>query len=108
MRATAEALGVSAEKVAGKVAELHEFNPMLGHRGCRLGITFPEITRCRSRAIIEAACDVTKDGVDVHPEIMIPLVGAKKELEIRPRRYAPSPTRSSPSKASRWTTWSAP
>ncbi len=81
VRATADALGVSAEKVAGKVAELHESNPMLGHRGCRLGIAFPEITRMQSRAILEAACVVTKDGVAVHPEIMIPLVGAKKELE---------------------------
>ncbi|HSL96661.1 MAG TPA: pyruvate, phosphate dikinase, partial [Thermoleophilia bacterium] len=80
-RATAEALGVDAEKVAAKVAELHENNPMLGHRGCRLGIAFPEITRMQSRAILEAACLVAKDGVAVHPEIMIPLVGTKKELE---------------------------
>ncbi len=80
-RATAEALGVDVEKVAAKVAELHENNPMLGHRGCRLGIAFPEITRMQSRAILEAACLVAKDGVAVHPEIMIPLVGTKKELE---------------------------
>jgi pyruvate,orthophosphate dikinase len=81
VRATADALGVSVEKVAGKVAELHENNPMLGHRGCRLGIAFPEITRMQTRAILEAACVVKKDGVAVHPEIMIPLVGTKKELE---------------------------
>jgi pyruvate,orthophosphate dikinase len=80
-RATAKALGVDVEKVAAKVTELHENNPMLGHRGCRLGIAFPEITRMQSRAILEAACLVAKDGVAVHPEIMIPLVGTKKELE---------------------------
>ncbi len=80
-RATAEALEVEVEKVAAKVAELHENNPMLGHRGCRLGIAFPEITRMQSRAILEAACLVAKEGVSVHPEIMIPLVGTKKELE---------------------------
>jgi len=80
-RATAEALGVDVEKVGAKVAELHENNPMLGHRGCRLGIAFPEITRMQSRAILEAACLVARDGVAVHPEIMIPLVGTKKELE---------------------------
>ena len=54
---------------------------MLGHRGCRLGIAFPEITAMQARAILEAACIVKKEGVDVHPEIMIPLVGTKKELE---------------------------
>ena len=79
--ALAAELGVPAERVAAKVAELHEFNPMLGHRGCRLGIGFPEITRMQARAILEAACLVKKEGVDVHPEIMIPLVGTKKELE---------------------------
>jgi len=80
-RATAEALGVDVESVAAKVAELHENNPMLGHRGCRLGIAFPEITRMQSRAILEAAALVKKEGLDVHPEVMIPLVGTKKELE---------------------------
>jgi pyruvate,orthophosphate dikinase len=63
------------------VDDLHENNPMLGLRGCRLGITFPEITRMQARAILEAACIVKKDGLDVHPEIMIPLVGTRKELE---------------------------
>jgi pyruvate,orthophosphate dikinase len=57
------------------VHELHEANPMLGHRGCRLGIVYPEITAMQARAIIEAACDVKKSGIDVKPEIMIPLVG---------------------------------
>jgi len=62
-----------------RVEELHEFNPMLGHRGCRLGITYPEITEMQARAIFEAACIVAKDGVKVHPEVMIPLVGTLKE-----------------------------
>jgi len=74
-------MGVPVERIAAKVAELHEFNPMLGHRGCRLGIGFPEITRMQARAILEAACIVKNEGVDVHPEIMIPLVGTKKELD---------------------------
>ena len=74
---TAKALGVSEETVRAKVADLHENNPMLGHRGCRLGIAYPEITAMQVRAILEAACQVKKEGVDVHPEIMIPLVGIK-------------------------------
>jgi pyruvate,orthophosphate dikinase len=77
----AKQLGVSPATVAQKVNELHEMNPMLGHRGCRLGITYPEITRMQARAILEAACIVKKEGVDVHPEIMIPLVGHVKELK---------------------------
>ena len=80
-REVAEAMGVSPEVVAAKVADLQEQNPMLGLRGCRLGITYPEITRMQARAILEAACDVKAAGLDVHPEIMIPLVGAKKELD---------------------------
>jgi pyruvate,orthophosphate dikinase len=63
-----------------RVEQLHEFNPMLGHRGVRLGITYPEITEMQTRAIIEAACDLAKEGVKVVPEIMIPLVGLVKEL----------------------------
>jgi pyruvate,orthophosphate dikinase len=78
---TAAALGVSEDEVRTKVEDLHENNPMLGHRGCRLGITYPEITAMQARAILEAACLVKKEGQDVHPEIMIPLVGTKKELE---------------------------
>ncbi len=77
----AAAMGVTAEQVAAKVADLHEANPMLGHRGCRLGVAYPEITAMQVRAILEAACIVKKEGVNVHPEIMIPLVGIKKELE---------------------------
>jgi pyruvate,orthophosphate dikinase len=76
-------LGVSAEKVAQRVASLHEFNPMLGHRGCRLGIAYPEITETQARAIFEAAAAVQKKGIKVKPEVMIPLVGFKKELDLQ-------------------------
>ncbi|HWQ55690.1 MAG TPA: pyruvate, phosphate dikinase [Bryobacteraceae bacterium] len=64
-----------------RVEELHEFNPMLGHRGCRLGITYPEITEMQARAIFEAAVQVKKKGIDVIPEVMIPLIGGVKELQ---------------------------
>ncbi len=67
-------------KVLARVEELHEFNPMLGHRGCRLGITYPEITEMQARAIFEAAVDVAKKGVKVHPEVMIPLTATLKEM----------------------------
>lgn len=76
-------LGVPVEKVARRVAQLHEFNPMLGHRGCRLGISFPEISAMQARAIFEAAILVQKEGIKVKPEIMIPLVGFAKELELQ-------------------------
>ena len=76
-------LGVSAETVARRVADLHEFNPMLGHRGCRLGIVYPEISAMQARAIFEAAIEVQKEGIKVKPEIMIPLVGFPKELELQ-------------------------
>jgi pyruvate,orthophosphate dikinase len=69
-------------ELRNKVAQLHEQNPMLGHRGCRLGITYPEIYEMQVRAIFQAACDVKKDGLDVHPEIMIPLIGTTKELQM--------------------------
>ncbi len=78
----AEQMGIEAEEVAGRVNELREFNPMLGHRGCRLGITYPDIYKMQVRAIMEAAVTCSKEGVDVRPEIMIPLVGARKELAI--------------------------
>ncbi len=74
-------MGVEPSVVAAKVADLHESNPMLGHRGCRLGIAYPEITRMQVRAILEAACLVKKEGKEAYPEIMIPLVGVKAELE---------------------------
>ncbi|KAK7193984.1 pyruvate phosphate dikinase [Novymonas esmeraldas] len=75
-------LGVSAEKVRQRVRALHEMNPMLGLRGCRLGITYPEIYNMQVRAIMEAALAVAKEGTDVQPEIMIPLVGKKEELSF--------------------------
>jgi pyruvate,orthophosphate dikinase len=77
----AKELGIKAEVVAERVKALHEFNPMLGFRGCRLGIVYPEITAMQARAIFEAACDVQKAGVPVEPEIMIPLVGFLTELK---------------------------
>ncbi len=77
----AQAMGVSLEKVKHRVESLREFNPMLGHRGCRLGIVYPEITEMQTRAIFEAACDVTKEGIPVQTEIMIPLVGFVIELK---------------------------
>ncbi len=79
----AEKLGVDVEKVAAKVESLHEFNPMLGHRGCRLGNTYPEITEMQARAIIEAACDLKAAGKDPKPEIMVPLIGTVKELKMQ-------------------------
>jgi len=72
--------GVSAEDVRARIAGLHEFNPMLGHRGCRLGIAYPEITEMQTRAILEAAAELQKKNVKVLPEIMVPLVGTKAEL----------------------------
>jgi pyruvate,orthophosphate dikinase len=69
------------ERLLNRVEQLHEFNPMLGHRGCRLGIVYPEISEMQCRAIFEAACSVQKEGKTVKPEIMIPLVGIPKELE---------------------------
>lgn len=75
-------MGVPFDKLRAIRDSLHEFNPMLGHRGCRLGITYPEIYDMQARAIIEAAVKVSRDGVKVHPEIMIPLVGTLKELKI--------------------------
>jgi pyruvate,orthophosphate dikinase len=74
-------MGLSYEKVHQKVESLHEFNPMLGFRGCRLGIIYPEITEMQSRAIFEAASNVRRRGIKVEPEIMIPLVGSVKELD---------------------------
>jgi len=76
----AEEMGVSVEKVKSKIASLHEFNPMLGHRGCRLGITYPEITKMQARAIFEAACILTKDKYKIIPEMMIPLIGTTGEF----------------------------
>jgi pyruvate,orthophosphate dikinase len=78
----AKTMGITFEALKSRVESLHEFNPMLGHRGCRLAITYPEIAEMQTRAIIEAAIEVKKNkSIDVHPEIMIPLVGDVKELE---------------------------
>ena len=77
----AKKLKLKPEAVAKRVASLHEFNPMLGHRGCRLGISYPEISAMQARAIFEAAAKVQKAGIKVRPEIMVPLVGFKKELD---------------------------
>jgi pyruvate,orthophosphate dikinase len=77
----ANEMGISVEQVKQKVESLHEFNPMLGHRGCRLGITYPEITAMQARAIIEAAMNLKAKGVDARPEIMVPLVGTVAELK---------------------------
>ncbi|MEC7421631.1 MAG: pyruvate, phosphate dikinase, partial [Pseudomonadota bacterium] len=79
----AEATGVDIEKLRRRAGELHEFNPMLGHRGCRLGITYPEIYEMQARAIFEAACQVAKESGEAPvPEIMIPLVATRRELEL--------------------------
>jgi pyruvate,orthophosphate dikinase len=80
--ALSKKIGVPAEKIWAKSAELHEFNPMLGHRGCRLGITYPEITEMQARAIFQAACELKKEEkLEVIPEVMIPLVGNVSELK---------------------------
>ena len=81
----ARALNIPVETVRAKVEALKEFNPMLGHRGCRLGITYPEITEMQTRAILEAAVELKQEGVDVHPEIMVPLVGTREEIEHQRR-----------------------
>ncbi len=79
----AKKIGIPVENIARRVRELHEFNPMLGHRGCRLGITFPEISEMQARAVFEAAAEVQKKGKKVRPEIMIPLVGFPRELKLQ-------------------------
>ncbi len=81
--ALAEKLGIPAQVVSKRIHELHEQNPMLGHRGCRLGISFPEITEMQARAIFEAAAEVQKQRIRVNPEVMVPLVGFKRELDLQ-------------------------
>ena len=81
--ALAKDMGVTVEHLKNKCAELHEFNPMMGHRGCRLAVTYPEIAKMQTRALMEAAIEVKEEeGYDIVPEIMIPLVGEKKELKF--------------------------
>ena len=83
IKALAEEMNVTVEHLKQKCADLHEFNPMMGHRGCRLAVTYPEIARMQTRALMEAAIEVKEeDGYDIIPEIMIPLVGEKKELDF--------------------------
>jgi pyruvate,orthophosphate dikinase len=79
------ATGKSVDRIKARIRELHEANPMLGFRGCRLGIAYPEITEMQARAILEAACELAAEGVEVVPEVMIPLVGDKKELDDQAR-----------------------
>ena len=81
----AKELGITPEVIRSRMANLHEFNPMLGHRGCRLGVAYPEITEMQSRAIFEATAKLTKEGKSVHPEIMIPLVGTHTEFRNQER-----------------------
>ncbi len=78
----AEELGVRTEVLHERLNQLHEANPMMGHRGCRIGVTTPEIYRTQTRAIFEAACELDREGIEVIPEVMIPLVGLDRELEI--------------------------
>ena len=81
IEALAKELGTTTDKIVAKIDELHEFNPMMGFRGCRLAVRYPEIAEMQTRAVIEAAIEVKQeDGYDIHPEIMIPLVGEVKEL----------------------------
>ncbi len=80
-RELAQELGISLEKLDGRIQKLHELNPMLGLRGCRLGITYPEITKMQVQAIFEAAADLTLKGVKVFPEVMVPLVGSQAEIK---------------------------
>jgi pyruvate,orthophosphate dikinase len=79
----AKEMGISVKAVKEKVESLHEFNPMLGHRGCRLGNTYPEISEMQARAIIEAAMNLKKKGIKTHPEIMIPLTGTLTEMQLQ-------------------------
>jgi pyruvate, orthophosphate dikinase len=83
VRELAQSTGRSVEAIKARIADLHESNPMLGHRGCRLGVTYPEITEMQARAIIEAAVIVIKEGIKTEPEIMIPFIGTKRELDLQ-------------------------
>ncbi|HEY8499965.1 MAG TPA: pyruvate, phosphate dikinase [Clostridia bacterium] len=82
IKALADEMGMTYDEIKGVITELHEFNPMMGHRGCRLTVSYPEIAEMQTRAIIEAAINVNKEGMSIVPEIMIPLVGEVKELKF--------------------------
>ncbi|MFA6250243.1 MAG: pyruvate, phosphate dikinase [Candidatus Shapirobacteria bacterium] len=90
IEALAKEMGISFDKLKEKIDSLHEFNPMMGHRGCRLGITFPEIFVMQVKAIMAAACEVSKNGEAIVPEIMIPLVGEVEELKWLKVRLVPA------------------
>ena len=79
----ADAMGVTVEYIQQRVESLCEHNPMLGHRGCRLGNTYPEITEMQTRAILGAALELKREGVETHPEIMVPLTGILYEFEAQ-------------------------
>ena len=82
IKALADDMGLTIDEVKAKCDTLHEFNPMMGHRGCRLSVTYPEIARMQTRAVMEAAIEVSREkGYTITPEIMIPLVGERKELK---------------------------
>ena len=83
MRELAEQMGRTIEEVKAVCSGLEEFNPMLGHRGCRLGNTYPEITEMQARAIIEAALNMQAKGIVVKPKIMVPLIGVKNESQMQ-------------------------
>ena len=104
----AKEMGISAQAVKEKVDSLEETNPMLGHRGCRLGNTYPEITEMQTRAIIEAALNCKAKGIDAKPEIMVPLIGTKEEFNCRKTLSAQRLKRSLQKKATRSITWSVP
>ena len=106
IEALAKTMDVTVERRQAQDRTLHEFNPMLGHRGCRLGITYPEIYEMQVRAIIEAACELAKnEGISIVPEIMIPLVATvERAASTQAERRGRSARRSSPSTASRSST----
>ncbi len=83
IQALVEKTGIPAERLQAKVSSMHEFNPMLGYRGCRLGIEYPEITEMQAQAIFEAACELRKEGKNPYPEVMIPLVGTLQEFQLQ-------------------------
>ena len=84
----AKAMETTPESIRRRADDLHEFNPMLGHRGCRLGVTYPEIMEMQTTAIVDAACIVAEEGIDVKPEIMVPLVMEQEELGKYPRGHS--------------------
>src|SRR4029453_9770294 len=92
-QALADSLGITLHQVKARVAQLHEANPMLGHRGDRLAVTYPEILEMQVQAIIEAARECKKQGIKVLPEIMIPLVGTKAELDYLKKYTVETATR---------------